>query len=370
MLALGCPSPGRAFGTAADSTVHILKQGMNFYRLCLLLVLLLWASATGAETEPALQFEEVYRLIRTNLLDISESELSRIAALGFLKELGNKAQLGPAAETNQAGDKTITRKAIYNDSYGYIRVARVASSLPVGFQEAFKALSSTNRLKGLVIDLRFASGSDYESAARTADLFLKTARPLLKIGGNEIRSTEKSSPIKVPVAILVNERTSGAAEALAAILRDTEAGLVIGAPTAGEARLFETFNLSTGQQLRLGTIPVLLPNGEPLPAKGLAPDIRVAVAPPEEKLYYDDPFVSLRPALGAAAGANDLAAGTNRLRRFSEADLVRRHREGIDIDPDAVAIPDTERQVVMDPALARGLDFLKGLSVLQQFRPL
>ncbi|MGV3774455.1 MAG: hypothetical protein ACO1QB_16260, partial [Verrucomicrobiales bacterium] len=63
--------------------------------------------------------------------------------------------------------------------------------------------------------------------------------------------------------------------------------------------------------------------------------------------------------------------GTNRTRRlFNEAEVVRRHREGTEFDPNAPVGPGVEegRLVVTDPALARALDFLKGLSVLQQFR--
>lgn len=351
---------------------------MKFYQLAvsLFLSLLLSFPISGAEKNEPLQFEEVFRLLRTHLTDIPEEELSRLAAMGLLKELGGKVEIGPESEGSDGNGEAITRKAVHGDSHGYIRVGEVNSDLPAEFKAAYDSIASTNRLKGLIIDLRFSSGDDYEAAAKTADLFAKADRPLLKLGERELRSTPKSSALTLPLAVLVNQETSGAAEALAAVLREIEMGLVIGAPTAGEARLFQSFRLSTGQELRVGSIPVQLPGGRILSTAGVTPDIRVRVEPEHEKAFFENPFAQISRILPHSGGTNILASSTNRVRPLNEAELVRRHREGlfpedISIDPSAELFEDKDRpRVVTDPALARGLDFLKGVSVLQQFRPL
>jgi len=63
---------------------------------------------------------------------------------------------------------------------------------------------------------------------------------------------------------------------------------------------------------------------------------------------------------------------TNRLpRHLTEAELVRMHRDGErpDADLPAAKAPEAEApHVVYDPALARSIDLIKGLSVVQQFR--
>lgn len=347
---------------------------MKFYH-CALVLSLAFSLSFGnaaAESAPSLKFDEVFNLVRTNLLHLNDEELSRMAAEGLLKELGALAQLGSEEqETNQLAAEAISRQAIYADSYGYVRVNQVTASLPRELKAAYEALASTNRIKGLVIDLRFSGGRDYRAAVGAADLFLGQEQVLLKLGGKELRSTSKTARLKVPVAILVNEQTRGASEALAAILREEELGLVIGSRTAGEALLYQEFTLSTGQKLRLGSIPVSLPDGQALSGEGLRPDIAVAVDAAAEEAYYADPFLDLSRVFGDPNATNLVAISTNRTRPLNEAELVRRHREGISIDPSAELFEDQEPvAVVTDPVLARGLDFLKGVSVLQQFRPL
>ena len=350
---------------------------MKFYRsplVCALAVSFCLAGASAENTQP-LKFEEVYNLVRTNLLHLNEQELSQMAAKGLLEQLGTLAEVGSRTETTEPTAEAVTRQAVYSDAYGYIRVGQVTSSLPREIKAAFETLASTNRLKGLVLDLRYSAGNAYLAAAQTADLFLAREEVLLKLGGKELRSTAKKPAISVPAAILVNERTRGAAEALAAMLRDAEIGLIIGSQTAGEARLYQEFKLSTGQELRLASIPVSLPDGTPLPDEGLQPDIAVTVQPAAEQIFYSDPFASLSRVFPGLQETNVVANATNRVRPMNEAELVRRHREGImpdatiAIDPSAELFEDESVQpVVTDPVLARGLDFLKGISVLQQFR--
>jgi len=181
--------------------------------------------------------------------------------------------------------------------------------------------------------------------------------------------------IDLPVAVLANKETRGAPEALAALIRETGTGLVIGSTTAGEARLFERFTLSTGQELKIGTVPIEVGAGKKLPSKGLAPDIAVTVNPSAEKVFYRDPFRSISPVTAQAAptaSTNEIAAAsTNRSRRFNEAELVRRHRTGVSLDePGGPQDTAPEQPIINDPVLARGLDFLKGISALQQHRPL
>lgn len=328
-------------------------------------------SVHAQESKP-LNFQEVFNLVRTNLPGISEEELSRLAAVGLIKELGTKAQLvtNSTAATLPAGD-LIGRRTVYNEAYPYIQVRWVDDRLPAEFQTWVSQVASNKSARGLVVDLRYAQGTAYEAAAKVADLFTKSGDPLLKLGTNQIVATEKPKAADLPVAILVNRETKGAAEALAALLRESGSGLTFGSTTAGEAHLFEKFALSTGQLIQIGTVPIQVGDQKTIPAKGITPDIVVAVSPAAEKYLYQDPY---RSAASAAAGAstNEAANATNRARRFNEAELVRRHKSGASLDdpsaPSPAAAPAAEnpdQPVMGDPVLARALDFLKGISALQ-----
>ena len=112
-------------------------------------------------------------------------------------------------------------------------------------------------------------------------------------------------------------------------------------------------------RLRIGTATVEV-GGKAVPSAGVSPDIRVNVSSRDELAYFQDPYQA------APRGTNELAA-VNRGRRFNEADLVRRHREGFDPSAGGEEGPAEPGRgpVIMDPALARAVDFLKGLAVLR-----
>lgn len=299
---------------------------------------------------------------------MSDADLSRAAALGLIEQLGSKVQLvSTNAEAEAAASNSVVRASVLAQEFAYLRVERVGGALSDELKKRWETLASSNRLKGAILDLRYAKGSDYAAAAQAANLFVQNERVLLKAGDQEFRSA-KGAKISQPVAVLVNGRTSGAAEALAAVLREAGAALLIGSNTAGEARLFQAFELSTGQTLRIGTVPVTV-GGQAIPSTGVAPDIGVQVSALDERAYYQDPYVDL--ARGSESrGTNELAGASARTRRFNEAELVRRHREGLEfsLDDPAASAPAASRPIA-DPALARAVDFLKGVAALRLTSP-
>jgi hypothetical protein len=161
---------------------------------------------------------------------------------------------------------------------------------------------------------------------------------------------------------------------LAAVLRETEAGLVIGSPTAGQAHPFRSFPLSNGEILKIAAGTVELAGGDSLSPDGLSPDVRVQISEAEERSFLDDPYRMVARSANSGRPHGTLSSSlssTNRFgrRRINEADLVRMQREGISIerDPEAI-IRDMSKPVIQDPALGRALDFLKGMAVVKSRR--
>jgi len=218
-------------------------------------------------------------------------------------------------------------------------------------------------------------GDDYAAAAATADLFVKKELPLLNWGSGMVQSKEKTDAIALPVAVLVNRQTAGAAEALAAALRATGAGLILGSRTAGQAMVAQEFPLKDGERLRIATAPIQLGDGSALSDRGLKPDIAVEVSPEDERAYYVDAFKAAEKTnLLASAGGSPTGPGngTNRAARrprFNEAELVRERREGVsEADMTAMRGREPEPPMVQDPVLARALDLLRGLALVRQSR--
>ena len=227
-----------------------------------------------------------------------------------------------------------------------------------------------------MLDLRFADGQDYAAAANAADRFLTKGQPLLDWEEGSVRSTEKTDAIRVPVVLLVNRETASAAEALAAALRETDAAVLIGSRTAGQAEVYKEFELSNGQRLRIASGQVRVGKGKAL-STPLEPDIEVAVSAEDEKAYFTNAFKALARPLARLRATNIVAQGgsTNRTsrRRLYEADLVRMQREGLNPEEQDVGAAKTEdaasESLVRDPALARALDLLKGIAIVERSLP-
>ena len=328
------------------------------------------AAEQGAE---APDFKEVYDLIREHLGGVTDADLNHAAVKGLVSALSPRVALvtNNASTENSTDDALVVKADVYDGEIGYIRIARVADGLPKAVRDAYTGLS-TNKLKGIVLDLRYVRGEDYSAAAATADLFVKKEQPLINWGKGPVRSTEKKDAITLPVAALVNRRTSGAAEALAAAFRQTGVGLILGGKTAGQAMVAKDFPLKDGRLLRIATARIEVGDSTVLSADGVKPDIQVEVSPEDERAYYADAFkVVSRPQMLASSSVTmtNQAGGTNRVRRprFNEAELVRERRDGASLDLEATNDKgdETDKPVVRDPALARALDLLKGLAVVR-----
>lgn len=314
-------------------------------------------------------FSEVYGILRSNLVGASESELNSAAVAGLISQLADKAMLATnsaaAAEADSA--PLVAKSTAFDKHFAFVRVSKVAPGLAEQIRSGYTQLASTNQLKGVVLDLRFAGGTDYAAAAAAADLFVPGEQPLLDWGSATARSSGKPMVADLPLVLLINRETVGAAEALADVLRETVGALTIGSPSAGRAYTFQEFPLSNGALLRVASGAVTAGRDHKLGSAGLQPDIRISVKPEDERAYFEDPYAVLATpfAQSARAGTNDLSSLMNRSRRRNEADLVRMQREGIDfeVEPASMSPPEPTEPVVSDPALSRALDLLKGLAL-------
>jgi C-terminal processing protease CtpA/Prc len=338
----------------------------------------LWAGlvlTTPVRAANTAEFKEVYELLRGNAGSLSEKELNSAAVEGLLAKLSSRAWLidpskATAPDTNVA---PVSSTALFDENYGYIRIGRVSGRLPEEFSSALEKLSATNKVNGLVIDLRYATGNDYAAAAKVVDRFVGSEQPLLDWGKGMVKSTDKTNAFRQPVAVLVNQFTTGAAEALAAVLRMKDIGLLIGTNTAGQASITKDFPLQSGEVLRIAVAPIKSGDGDVV--ERLKPDIQVEVNPDDERAYFVDAYKSMpRPGAGGTGSTNIASLSvTNRSprRRLNEAELVRMLREGENPEdevPKLTRPAEPAKPTITDPALSRAIDLLKALAVVRHTR--
>jgi hypothetical protein len=182
-----------------------------------------------------------------------------------------------------------------------------ATDVSENFSAQFGVAASSNVIAALVVDLRLAGGAGETNAAD----FLAAK--------------------KIPLVVLTDAQTHGAAAALAEKLH-ADGAVVIASGTNATATI--------------------------------VPDLRVPLGAEDEKRFLENPYTNA-VAPGALAGATNLAFYVD---HTSEAELVRKRVK--DSEEDGAGIPRavTSSPVVRDPALARAVDLLKALAVWRKTR--
>ena len=357
---------------------HITFFPLKIKHSVSILVCLAACAGRADSTNDLPKFDEVYQLLRVNLNGASDADLNRAAVEGLLDQLKSSAMLAGGAATGAEAPAAspLGKSIVYDDSFAYFRVLKVETNLAAKLMASYRELAATNKskIKGVVLDLRFAGGSDFAAAAAAADCFLNADQLLLECGGVAARSTKKDNAITVPLAALINSQTSEAAEGLAAVLRQTSTGLLLGSRSAGRASLFKDFPLTGGGKLRIAVGDIKLGDGTVFRG-GIKPDVAVKTNPEEERAYWEHPYQAPGQTGQTNAAGTNMAASQSRSNevvfpRMNEAELVREQREGADLEAEFSVggryQTDPNLKIVHDPALARALDFLKGLAVVQK----
>ena len=316
-------------------------------------------------------FKQVFELIRQHLPDTPEAELERAATEGLVGKLAPRVSLVHPGEKNDVLPLGLTRSNLFDNSVLYLRISGLAPGLDDSVKAVWEQFSTTNKVSGMVLDLRYAKGDDYSVAVSVAQLYLQTKQSLLDWGDGMAESKEGGALAGCPVVILVNRETSGAAEALAAVLRGVGRGLILGSRTAGKAGAVKEFPLANGDRLRIVTRSIRLGDASEMPATGVVPDIEVEVSDSDERAYYEDPFAVLQPGTAAPLGTLTGVRTNQPLRRprYGEAELVRDRRQVLQGDaPVARQRTEPETPEMRDVVLVRALDLLKGLAIVRQTR--
>jgi hypothetical protein len=344
----------------------------------------LWLCGGGLYAAEWPDYHEVLEVMQAQVPNLDSNEVNQALVLGLQEHLSQRMTLvtNPLKQAATPISSSLSQTNIFENAYGYLRVTRVDKNLADAMAAAVQRLNPSSELKGMVLDLRFAHGDDYRAASQVASLFLDTEIPLFRLDQETMKSSTHTNSWKLPLTVLVNQETAEAAEVLAGVLRQCNVGLLLGSNTAGRPSVYRDFPLKNGQVLRLATTKVVLDSDKEIPASGLVPDITVPVSLEDEKAYFTDAYRQItKPGATFASRLNETnsaltLAGTNRSsRRMNEAELVRRQKEGADLDQDErdnrAGDKDLEsnRPVITDPALVRALDLLKGLALVQKNRP-
>ena len=156
--------------------------------------------------------------------------------------------------TNEPSIETVE---LLPNQIGYIKINGLYPGSGRDVVSRVRAWSENNR-DGIVLDLRGAGGFDAASVMQVASLFSRSGQFLFAFRDHLHQDLEsfraaEGNPVELPVMVLIDRETHGAAEVLAAVINGSApSALLIGEPTAGDFMLRDAQPVA-GQQLYFTT---------------------------------------------------------------------------------------------------------------------
>jgi carboxyl-terminal processing protease len=146
--------------------------------------------------------------------------------------------------------------------------------------------------KKVLLDLRNCAEGDENEGVAVANLFLNRGTITYLQGQRFPREAFNADPGKaitaVPVAVLVNRGTSGAAEIVAAAILENARGDVVGDKTFGDGSVQKTIDLPDGGALILSIAKYYSPSGKAIQDAAITPNVLVADVPDDATAPDDE----------------------------------------------------------------------------------
>jgi carboxyl-terminal processing protease len=169
--------------------------------------------------------------------------------------------LGHSRKADNRWDFLIDRE----NRIGYIRLTAFSRDTVADLKKALEELQR-EKMRGLILDLRFNPGGLLTSAVEVSDLFISEGRIVSTKGRNtEERVWDAVKPGTFegfPMVVLVNRYSASASEIVAACLQDHDRAVIVGERTWGKGSVQNVVELEEGKSaLKLTTATYTRPNG-------------------------------------------------------------------------------------------------------------
>jgi carboxyl-terminal processing protease len=172
---------------------------------------------------------------------------------------------------------------------GYINIDALSAEHVKEVAAAVQALEKQGARK-LLVDVRDCSMGSPEDGIALANLFVKQGRITYMVGQRVARQNFDADPSKaittLPMVVMTNRGTAGAAEILAVAVKDNNRGQVVGERTYGDAAQLKAINMDDGGAIILSIAKYYGKDDKAIQDTGVAPGTVVQEA--DSQVDYDD----------------------------------------------------------------------------------
>lgn len=201
--------------------------------------------------------------VQLSVLRVGRSDPTKVT-------LTRAALQSPAATSQMVGDKT-----------GYIQVGTLEKARLTEVTNAVAALTRQGAQR-LVLDLRDNAVGELENGVALANLFQDKGL-LGYVQGQKMPREDRQAQTgrqvtKLPLAVIVNRGTAGAAEIAAAALGDSSRAELVGEKTYGDAAVRRAIGMEDGAAVILSVAKYYSPSGKALQDTGVTPKNTIEAA--------------------------------------------------------------------------------------------
>ena len=195
---------------------------------------------------------------------------------------------------------TLTREVIayppvtdkmLEDQIGYLKADILNKGKAQEIATKVKALQRQGAKK-LILDLRDCAVGDESEGVAVANLFLNHGTITYLQGQKYPRETFNADPAKaitnLPLVVMVNRGTAGAAEIVAGAIMEDGRGDVVGDKTFGVGSVQKLIEIPDGSALILSIAKYYTPSGKAIQDTAITPNVMVADADQDAVLPDDD----------------------------------------------------------------------------------
>lgn len=156
---------------------------------------------------------------------------------------------------------------------GYMAITLFSSVASKQFKEKLEDLEK-NDIDGLVIDVRGNNGGYLTTVSDIVSQLLPKGEVIYQVERDEKRVTtmdKTATKREYPIAVLVNNGSASASEILAAAIKESYKGFVVGTKTYGKGTVQQVKKLSDGSMIKYTVENWLTPDGNWIDGNGIEP---------------------------------------------------------------------------------------------------
>jgi carboxyl-terminal processing protease len=268
---------------------------------------------------------------------------------------------------------------------GYVRISSFSEKTDSGLKDALAKLkdATKNDIQGLVLDLRNNPGGLLDQAIDVCDDFMDKGE-IVSTRGRKAEEAQRWNAEAgdlmdgKPIVILINGGSASASEIVSGALQDQRRAILLGTKSFGKGSVQSIIPIPNHGAIRLTTARYYTPSGRSIQAKGIEPDIEVEQAKvealgPERGTHESD----LRGALSNPDDKKNTSEQLPAETQGVEDKSAKPADSNAAADAAKQATPEdkepfvgSEKQQIARPSedyqLARAIDLLRGLSLLQK----